>query len=146
MPMDDDEELVVERIEAFDITFSRPEFWSFRREHDETYLYWDEDAGSMRVTPFATTIDIDHYLAEVFEKERDHDAAWRSIEGRKGVAWISDDGESRSHFYVTGRADLVILCSYAYDTAIYAEDDELYAPAVDAGLEQFEAALASMRF
>ena len=70
MPMDDDEELVVERIEAFDITFSRPEFWSFRREHDETYLYWDEDAGSMRVTPLRVTVDIERYLTSVFEEER----------------------------------------------------------------------------
>ena len=143
--MDEDEELIVERIEAFGITFSRPEFWNFRREHEGTYLYWDVDAGSMRVTPFRTTVDIERYLTDVFEKERNHDPAWRSVEGRKGVAWISD-GESRCHFYVTGCDDLVIICSYAYDPAIYAEDDEFYAPAVDAGLEQFEAALASMRF
>jgi hypothetical protein len=143
--VDEDEELIVERIEAFGITFSRPEFWSFRREHDETYLYWDEDAGSMRVTPFRATVDIERYLTDLFEKERDHDPAWRSVDGRKAVAWISD-GESRSHFCVTGRDDLVIVCSYAYDPSIYAEDDEFYAPAVDAGLEQFDAVLASMRF
>lgn len=143
--MDHDEELVVENLEAFGITFSRPEFWHFRREHDQTYLYWDEDAGSMRITPIPATIDSEHYLASVFEKERDHDPRWRSIEGRKGVAWVSD-GESRTHFYVTCRHDLVIACSYAYDPDLYAEDDELYAPAVDAGLEQFEAVLASMRF
>jgi hypothetical protein len=29
---------------------------------------------------------------------------------------------------------------------VYAEDDEFYAPAVDAGLEQFESVLASIRF
>jgi hypothetical protein len=143
--MEHDEELIVERIEAFGITFSRPEFWSFRREH-ETYLYWDIDAGSMRVTPLRATIDVERYLGDLFEKERDHDPAWRSVDGRKGVAWISEDGESRSHFYVTGGDELVIVCSYAYDPALYAEDDEFYAPAVDAGLEQFEAALASMRF
>jgi hypothetical protein len=99
----------------------------------------------MRVTPSRTAGDIVRYLSDVFEKERDHDPAWRSIEGRKGVAWITD-GASRCHFYVTGRDDLVIMCSYAYDPAIYADDDEFYAPAVDAGLEHFEAVLASMRF
>jgi len=145
--VDEDEPLIVERIEAFGITFSRPEFWKFRLEHDATYLYWDVDAGSMRVTPIRTTVDIERYLTDVFEKERDHDPAWRSVGGRKGVAWISDgDGETRSHFCVTGRDDLVIVCSYAYDPAIYAEDDEFYAPAVDLGLEHFDAVLASMRF
>lgn len=143
--MDEDEELVVERIEPFGITFSRPAFWDFRLEHEATYLYWDQDGGSMRVTPIRLRTDIERYLAHVFETEGAHDPAWRSLEGHKGVAWISD-GESRNHFYVTGRNDLVIVCSFAYDPVLYAEDDDFYGPAVDAGLEHFESVLASMRF
>jgi hypothetical protein len=40
----------------------------------------------------------------------------------------------------------VVLCSYAYDPELYAEDDEFYAPAIDMGLEHYDAVLASLKF
>jgi hypothetical protein len=141
----DDEELVDEVIDEFGITFSRPAFWSFRREHEQTYLYWDPDAGSLRITPIRGVVDIERYLAGVFDNERDHAPTWRTIGGHKGVAWIADS-ESRCHFVVTGRDHLAILCSYAYDPELYAEDDDFYGPAVDVGLEHYDAVLASLKF
>jgi hypothetical protein len=143
--VDDSEELVGETIDEFGITFVRPELWQFRREETTTYLYWDEDGGSLRITPVRAAVTLDRYLAGVLETERAHDPKWRVFDAHKGIAWVAD-GESRTHFYVTGRDDLVIVCSYAYDPDLFEEDDEFYAPAIEAGLEHVDALLASMKF
>ncbi|HEY4060069.1 MAG TPA: hypothetical protein VGM39_25815 [Kofleriaceae bacterium] len=147
---DDDEPLVAERIDEFDIAFSRPEFWEFRVEHENTYLYWDEDAGSMRITPLRASTAIDRYLASSFDKEneRGHAPERKTIGERNAVAWVVDtpETETRCHYVLTGRDDVIILCSYAFDPVLYEEDDEFYGPAIDAGLEYFEAAIQSLRF
>ena len=143
--MNDERELTTETIEAFGLTFTRPEFWESRVEDESTYLYWDMDGGSFRVTPRRVSVDIGAYLEGVLAEHRAFDAAWRVFPNHRGVAWVAD-GESRSHFYVTGRDDLLLVCSFAYDPDLYAEDDEFYAPAIDAGLEDVDAIYASLRF
>jgi hypothetical protein len=147
---DDDEELVEERIAGYGIAFRRPDFWQTRREEGArpTYLYWDEDAGSLRITPWRETSDafvLEQFLASTFETERErgHEPAWQTIGTHKFLTWVQD-GESRSHFYMTGRDRLVIVCSYAYDPEWLEDEDTGFM--IEAWLEEAQEALASMTF
>ena len=143
--MDDERQVTAETIDAFGITFTRPDFWKSRVEHGSTYLYWDIDGGSFRITPQRVKVDIAAYLASVFDDHREHEAAWREFPHHRGVAWV-EDSESRMHYYVTGRDDLLLICSFAFDPELYAEDEDMSAPAVDEGLEDVDAIYASLRF
>jgi len=144
----DEDELVTEHLAEFGIAFSRPELWEHRVEHagpPPTYLYWDLDGGSFRITPWRVvnpTFSVERFLAETVERERD--SSWQTIGDHKFVTW-EQDGESRSRYYVTGRGDLVITCSFAYDPELY-ETDEYYSMAVDANLEETAELLESLRF
>jgi len=156
MPNDDDDdddddrdELTAESIDTFGITFSRPKYWEARIEAREppTYLWWDEDCGSFRITPmrFAANFELEPFLEGVFAREQasGHAPIWRTLSGRRCVAWIAD-AESRCHFYVTGRGELVITISYAYDPDML--DDDYEQDLVEIGLEQVDAVLASLVF
>lgn len=100
----------------------------------------------MRVTPLRASTVIERYLNDMFEKERANNAEWQTLGEHEAVAWIVEDkaAETRCHYVLTGRNDVVILCSYAYDAIHY--EDGAYDPAIAAGLELFAAAMQSLRF
>lgn len=146
------EDHVKETIQEFGIEFVRPEWWQFKIEDKApecpTYLFWDEYTGSLRVTPsrVGNGFDLDTFLERRFQDAvgSGHVPEWREFNGRKTVCYVDDNPSSKTriHFYIGGHDDILVACSFAYDSSSL--DDELYADEVDGALEEVIATLNSM--
>ncbi|HEY8075015.1 MAG TPA: hypothetical protein VIF62_12920 [Labilithrix sp.] len=153
--MDEDEEnLIAYRIEEHGISLAYPEHWDQRIEENGTHLFWEENTGSLRVTPFIPVaeperaFDPDAFLAHEHNRRRDAGATYKQLGPHRFLCYVADsadgDGVTRSHFYLMGRGPMVLLCSWSYDRALL--DDELSADEVEDELENAEAVLTSLAF
>jgi hypothetical protein len=140
---------VAEHIVDFDVRFSRPAWWSAKVERDSqstTYLYWDEYTGSLRITPWraqAPSFRLDEFLARRFEDAREHGPEWRLTNGRKAVCYVEETtSNTRLHYHVTGHADVIVVCSFAYSLALL--EDEYTADEVGDALEEFDRVLETL--
>lgn len=139
--------LINEQLTPFGITFQRPTHWLDRVEDEDpanpTFLYWNEDAGSFRITPITIDRPLSGYLESAVETERtDRDAPSIVSSGANRMwRWTTDDVTegTRIQFHLSGIAGLAVLCSYAFAPA--AQDEALGARE----LEAVWAVLASLR-
>ena len=146
--MDDEAECIAYRIEDFGLSLSYPEHWQQRVEHGKTHLFWDEYTGSLRVTPTfpaSEGFDVDAFLGR--ERERTDGATFRQIGNLRFLCYIEDSGDddvTRNHHYVTGRGDVLVVCTWSYARSLL--DEALSADEVEGEKENAEAVLASLAF
>lgn len=103
------------------ISFFYPSYWQSEVEEDGTFLFYDEELGSFRVTVvFIKNSDfsIQSYLEEEFNDNIQHSPTWEKIGSLMFLKYKSDaefEDDTVIHYYVTGCGNLVLYCSYAYD-------------------------------
>jgi hypothetical protein len=151
---EDDEPLIETVLGEYGIRIQLPELFECKvtvgKDHS-TWLFWDEDSGSLRITPWRMTspsFALEHYLSGVLDEKRaDGFAAdWQELGGRRWVKWIKDNDEegTRSHFFVGGERDLVIACSWAYDRE-QLDEEEYGAMMLEGATEDVMRALATLQ-
>jgi hypothetical protein len=149
--MDEEERYVVEEIPEFGVSFERPDFWEFRHERrkdGDTYVYWDEYTGTLRITPSrpaGTRFVADEFLERHFEEVRERKPVWRTFGGRRFVCYVEDKPETdtRLHYFIGAYDQTLLVCSFAY--ALEPLEDEFYADEVAGALEDVAHVFASMK-
>lgn len=144
------EEYIGLEIEDFGIYVRYPEWWRLRLEDDGTYLFWDEYVGSFRLTPIHAqqpAFSLKNYLDD--ETKSHAGCKLRKIGQRQFACYQVDrpqpDGHvTRTHFYTGGQERTILACSFAYDSALLA--DEFSAEGVAAALEEVEILLEGLSF
>lgn len=142
-----DEELVAEQIPELGLRFLRPSWWQLHRvagEDEDTWVFWDEHTGTLRMTPFrsaAPTFESDGFLDGMMAEHPGSTS--RVFSGRRFVCYAEDgQGETRLHWYITAERDVVLGCSFAYLRELL--DDPLSKEEVSGALEDVERVLDSL--
>ncbi len=134
-----------------EVTFRYPDYWMHEVENNMTYVFYEEYLGSFRLTPRTmdpALFEIEEYLDKEFVKKAEFDAIWKTINGRKFLYyegdWASGKKVYRIHHFVTGYKNILLNCSFAYDTALLTE--EIGSIEIKKELAGAESALATLQF
>jgi hypothetical protein len=105
--------------------------------------------GSLRITPMLL-----RKSGKNLTQMCDEELAMQPNASRKQIGsriWVVSQKDSvtngsttRSHAYLGGDGDCMLICTYAYDLALL--EDDFGGEAVEAGLEEVEILLEGMRF
>ena len=135
-------------IPDFDLRLAYPEDWDHEVEENGTYLFWDEDSGSLRLTPMRMEqpgFDLDVFLERRLDEQPT--GAWRTLGPHRYVSYCFDgehDGQTiRNHVFLGGAGNRMLVWTWSYDAALL--DDDEWRDAVAAGTEAAEAVIASAR-
>ena len=110
-------------------------------------MFWDEDAGSLRLTPtHFDDLDFrgDAFLARRFLEQEANRACWKIYNQRLYLLWQEDSktDDTRIHYYVTTEGSLLLIASYAYGKD-WLTDEDAQGAVVD-GLEDVDMALETL--
>jgi len=134
-----------------EVTFHYPEYWMNEIEDDRTYLFYEEFLGSFRVTPRTMDpelFDVSDYLFSEFQKKEEFDPLWKDFGGKEFLYyegdWVDKNHVYRIHHYIGGYKNILVTCSFAYDTALL--KDPIGSEEIIKEIAGAEAVLNSMKF
>jgi hypothetical protein len=134
-----------------EVTFHYPEYWMHEIENERTYLFYEEFLGSFRVTPRTMDpelFEISEYLFSEFQKKEEFDPEWKDLGGKEFLYyegdWQDRNKVYRIHHYIGGYKNILVTCSFAYDTALF--KDPIGSEEIKKEIAGAERVLVSMRF
>ena len=106
------------------MTFNYPSSSIDTVESENTYLFYDEMLGSLRLTPISlgnTNLTLEAYLNSEYEENRNRNPQWLKL-GTHRTLYYKQKAELEDntviHYFLTGKDSTVLITSYAYDVSL----------------------------
>ena len=134
-----------------ELTFKYPHYWLDEMEDGNTYVFFEEFLGSLRVTPQIIknpNWDATEFLLKEFESKKALEPEWKKL-GKHNYVSYEDDLDSGNtiihvHYFITAFNNIALNCSFAYDSTVI--DDPVGADEIKKELEGVLDALKTIVF
>src|ERR1035437_230657 len=113
-----------------EIIFQYPSYWLNEMEGTDTYLFYEEYLGSFRMNLKRIStkgFNMKAYLEKEFKDKDDFGPEWKKFNDVEFLCY-EDDLENNNqvthiHYFIWGNKNLVISCSFAYDSAVIRSEE-----------------------